>query len=330
MASDYSSADANGPHDADGDKAGDDAIDDALENALARNDYITISRLAFEQSLRFHRNEQYLAAVEYSDVALVAWRAHFDKAPNDVLAVARPTELRMLNAAAAQNFNQGRFAVTVDLIQQARRLATFLPGVSFIASTEWNTALMERWRGDSSKALQHAMRAGEIHRANDASPLNLARVQLFIAQVANDCAADAANQGAPQLVDRYLRVARRHLLGATPPSDSRHTPAVEGNRRLIYSTYSRLMGKNEDRLGMLQSIIPLAHALNDPILEGQVYTALGDEHAFQRRAGEARTCYLIAFEMLLSSHAPSLAVWPLRPIKHDWEYSLERFADVLR
>jgi tetratricopeptide (TPR) repeat protein len=330
MDSDNSSADANDRYDRDSDASRGDAIDDALEIAFAQSDFMTISRLAFEQSLRFHRNEQYFAAVEYSDVALVAWRAHFDKAPSDVLAVARPTELRILNAAATQNFNQGRFGVTADLIQQARRLTPFLPGISFIASTEWNTALMERWRGDYSTALQHALRAGEIHRANSASPLNLARVRLFIAQIANDCAAEAAKQGATQLVDRYLRVARGHLLGATPPPGSRHAPAVEGNLRLIYAAFSRLTGKNEDRLGMLHTIIPLAHALRDPILEGQVYTALGDEYTFQRRTAEARTCYLIAFEILLSSHAPSLAVWPLRPLKQEWEYSLDRFAGALR
>ena len=105
------------------DLARDDEIDDALEIALAQHDYISVSRLSFEQSLRFHHREQYLVAVEYSNISLVAWRIHFDNASEETLAVARPTELRIINTAAVQNFNQGDYDTTIDLIQQARRLA---------------------------------------------------------------------------------------------------------------------------------------------------------------------------------------------------------------
>jgi tetratricopeptide (TPR) repeat protein len=322
LASDHSSFD--------NDDANDNRIDDALENALIQNDYISISQLAFQQARRFHQREQYLAAVEYSDVALVAWRAHFDNASDEALALARPTELRMLNAAAAQNLNQGQFATAVDLIQQARRLLLFMPPTALAAATEWNTSTMELFRGDYSRALQHALRALEIYHASGESSLNIPRLQLFIAQIAHSGAAAATAQGASQLVDRYLRVARQHLYAARPTDDSRHSLAVDGNLRLVYSAYSRLTAKNEDRLSMVQSIIPLAHALQDTILEGQIFTSLGDEMANQGREEEALTCYRIAVNTLVSSHAPALAILPWRVLKKDWEFNLDHFASALR
>jgi tetratricopeptide (TPR) repeat protein len=314
----------------DSDDANDDHIDDELEDALARNDYISVSRFAFERAGRFHQREQYLAAVEYSDVALVAWRAHFDHASVEALVVARPTELRMINAATTHNLNQGRFDTSVDLIHQARRLLMFMSPTVLSAATEWNTAVMEQWRGDHERALQHALRALGIYRASGESSLNVSRLQLFIAQIALSGAAASIAQGATLLVDHYLRVARVHLYAIQPFPDSQHTPALEGGLRLVYSAYSRLTGKNEDRLGMLQSIIPLASALQDSILEGQIFTSLGDEMSNQGRAEEALTCYRIAFDILISSHAPAFAVWPLRALKKDWEFNLDRFASALR
>jgi hypothetical protein len=326
-------ADHNSPDDYDSeftaDQSRDDAFDDELEDALARNDYISLSRLAFERAVHFHRLQLYSIAVEYSDLALDAWRVHFDRRPDDVLTLARSTELRMVNAAATQHFNQNHFNATIDLIHQARRLAALMPPTILTADIEWNTALMERWRRDFPKALQHALRVIKIYRENDASPLEIARTHLFVAQIADDCAASSAAQGATQLVDRYLNVAKHHLNCMRPPTDSPQSPAVEGHYRLIYSAYSRLMGRNENRLGMLESIIPVAQALNDRIFEGQIYTALADEYSFLGSAEQARTCYAFASDTLLSSESPSLALWPLRPLKQEWEYGLDRFAGAL-
>src|SRR5690348_12096268 len=147
------------------DLARDDEIDDALEVALAQYEFISVSRLSFEQSLRLQRREQYSLAAEYSGFSLDTWRIHFDGASEESLAVARPTELRILNTAAVHNFNKGDYNATIDLIQQARRLAALMPPTPLLASTEWNTALMERWRGDYSKALQHAQTALQIYHA---------------------------------------------------------------------------------------------------------------------------------------------------------------------
>lgn len=298
-------------------RARDDEIDDALEVALAQHEFISVSQLSFEQSLRMQRRGLFSVAAKYSSISLDSWHIHFDGASEESLAVVRPTELRLVNTAAAHSFNQGDYATTIDLIQQARRLAALMPPTPLLASTEWNTALMERWRGDYSKALQHAQSALDIYRATDASPINIARLRLFIAQVANDCSTDAATHGATQLVDRNLRLARRHLNAAQPPSESRLSPAVEGIFRLTYSTFSRLSGKNEDRVGLLESIARLAQDLHDPVLEGQTFTALGEEFSFQGREGEAQLCYQFAFETLETSQAPSLGVWPLRHLRQN-------------
>jgi hypothetical protein len=323
MASDRFSPGSEDPHDTHVDQARDDALDDALEEALAQNDFISVSRIAFEQSIHFHRLEQYFVALEYSDIALAAWRAYFDGASDEARTRARSTELRMVNVAATQNFNQGDYLATIDLIQRARRLAALLPPTLLTASTEWTTALLERWRRNFPTALQHGLRVWSLYHTHHASPLNVARIHLFIAQLADDCAASAAARGETQLVDRYLQLAHKHLHMSHPPADSRHTPAAEGNYRLIYATHSRLTGRNEDRVRMLESIVPLALAVHDPILEGQVYYALGDEYSFHGWSERARNLYQRAYERLLASQSPSFAVWPLRPLKQEWEFGLD-------
>jgi tetratricopeptide (TPR) repeat protein len=298
-------------------------LDDALEIALLQRDFITVSRLSFEESVRFHRLEQYVPAVEYSDLALDAWQIHFNTRTSRWTPIVQANELYMLNVSATQHFNRGQFDIATDLIQAARRLSALMPSTSQTASTEWNAALMERWRGDFPTALEHALRAWSVYRANG-EPMTIARIRLFIAQLALDCAAVSAARGADQQFTSYLRLAETHLNRARPPADSRYSLAVEGNFRVIYSIYSRLAGKNEDRVGLLESVALLAGRLNDPILEGQAYTTLADELASREGMFEdALTCYRLALDTLLTSHAPAYGVWPLRALKQDWEQNLD-------
>jgi|GEM_PF-5699986 len=313
-----------------GDPIADALLNDALEDALDQSDLITASRVAFEQSVRYHRAELYSVAVSYSDLAIEAWRTFFHARPSRALPSVRFTELRMLNASAAQHFNRGHFDVAVERIQEARRLGALLPGVALIASTEWNAALMERWRSDFPKALEHAQRALAIYRRTS-DPMSIARLSLFAAQIALDCASMFRARGAEQQAASYLDRARAHLEIARPPGNDLAAIAVDGNFRVIYSIYSRLAGKNEDRVGLLESVARRARSLDHPLLEGEVYTALGNEFASQAgKTGEALICFRKAFRLLLSSHAPAYAVWPLRALKHDWEYNLDLVAHSLR
>jgi hypothetical protein len=50
----------------------------------------------------------------------------------------------------------------------------------------------------------------------------------------------------------------------------------------------------------------------------------------QGREEETLTCYWIAFDILISSHAPALAALPWRALKKDWEFNLDRFASARR
>jgi tetratricopeptide (TPR) repeat protein len=305
-----------------GDPVSDGLLDDALDDALEQGDLITASRVAFEQSVRFHRIEEFKAAITYGDLAIETWRLFFHDRPSHAAPSVRFTELRMLNASAAQHFNRGHFAMAAERIQDARRLATLLPGVSLIASTEWNTALMERWRRDFPTALDHAERALAIYRA-DSDLMSIARLSQFVAQLALDCAAMSFSLGAPRQATPYLAKARAYLEDSRPPSNDVHTSAVDGSFRVIYAMYSRLTAKNEDRVGLLESVARHAHNVAHPALEGLAYTTLGDEYASREgMSDDARTCYATAFRLLLSSSTPAYTVWPLRALKQDWEYNL--------
>jgi tetratricopeptide (TPR) repeat protein len=235
----------------------------------------------------------------------------------------------MLNASATQHFNRGHFRIAAERIQEARRLATFVPGASLIASTEWNTALMERWRCDYPKALKHARRAWRIYLAQS-DAMSVARLSQFVAEVSLDCAAQARNRGDEQSAIAYLELAHDYLEYARPPFAERYAGVVDAKFSMVYANYSRLAGLNEDRVGLLEHVAHQARNLGGFILEGQTYNSLGDEYASQGRMEEALTCYRRSFHLLLVSDSPSTAVWPLRALKQDWEYNLDRLAPVLR
>jgi tetratricopeptide (TPR) repeat protein len=322
------------PHPLASDVAGDPIIDalldDALDAALAQNDLISAARLAFKQSVRFHRIEDFKVAISYSDLAIEKWRLFFHDRPSRDEFSVRFTELRMLNASANQHFCRGHFDVAVERIQDARRLAAFLPGVSLIASTEWNAAVMERWRGDSRKALVCAERALDIYRAQS-DPMSVSRLSQLSAQLALDCAAMSTARGATQQASLYLEQARGYLEGARPPRDDFGAAAVDDNFRVIYANYSRMTAKNEDRVALLESVAQRARDMEHAAMEGLAYTTLGDEYASRDgMTDEALACYGRAFRLLLSSNGPAYAVWPLRALKHEWEFSLDRFAGALR
>jgi tetratricopeptide (TPR) repeat protein len=317
-------------HEFAGDPVADAQLDAELDAALEHGDSLTSSHLAFEQSVKFHRIEDYRNAILYGDLAIEAWQSFFHDRPSRDEPSVRFTGLRMLNASTAQHFCRGHFDIAAERIQEARRLALFSPDSSLIASTEWNAALMERWRSDYPKALEHAERALVIYRAQS-DPMSVARLSQFAAQVALDCVMSARSRGATRLAASYLAKARKHLTNSRPPGDGFIADAVDDNFRLIYAVYSRLKRKNEDRAELLESVILHAHAMEYPALEGLAFHVLGDEYASREGlSGQASGCYARAFKLLLSSSAPAYAVWPLRALKQEWEYSLNSVADVLR
>jgi tetratricopeptide (TPR) repeat protein len=197
-----------------------------------------------------------------------------------------------------------------------------------VASTEWNTALMERWRRDFPKALEHAQLAWRIY-LKQSDPMSVARLSQFIAEVALDCAIQAKALRAEHKAIEYLELAHDHLEYARPPSGEYNTNLIDAKFSMVYSTYSRLAGINENRFDLLESIAQFAHRTGDPLFEGQVHHALADELSFLGREDDALACYGKAFNLLLSSPAPAYAVWPLRALKQEWEYGLDRFASVL-
>jgi hypothetical protein len=312
-----------------GDPLADARLIDELEVALEQGDLLTTSLLAFEISVMHHRIDDFYIAKTYSDLALETWRAFFyERRTRDHHSV-QFTELRMLNASALQHFNRGHFAIAAERIQEARRLALFMPDSSLIASTEWNTALMERWRRDFPKALEHAQLAWRIY-LQQSDPMSVARLSQFIAEVALDCAMQAKTLQAEGKAAEYLKLAHDHLEYARPPSGEYNTNLIDAKFRVVYSTYSRLAGINEERFDLLESVAQFAHRTGDTLFEGQVYNALADELSYLGMEGDALACYGIAFRLLLSSPAPAYAVWPLRALKQEWEYSLDRFASALR
>jgi tetratricopeptide (TPR) repeat protein len=312
-----------------GDPIADVRLNNELEIALEQGDLLTTSLLAFELSVLYHRIDDFYVAKSYSDLALETWRAFYFERPTRYHPSVLFTELRMLNASALQHFSRGHFDIAAERIQEARRVALFMPDTALLASTEWNTALMERWRRDFPKALEHAQLAWSIYQ-KQSDPMSVARLGQFIAEVALDCAAQAMANRAESEAAEYLELAHDHLEYARPPSGEYNTNLIDAKFSMVYSTYSRLAGINENRFDLLESIAQFAHRTGDPLFEGQVHHALAEELSFLGRPEAALNRYREAFHVLLTSGAPAYAVWPLRAIKQEWEYNLGRFANALR
>lgn len=318
------------PDDVAGDPIADGLLDAELDDALKRRDLITAARVAFAQSVRHQRIEDYFSAIQYSETALEVWRLFFSDHPSRNERSVLLTELHMLNVSIGQHFTRGHFDIAAERIQEARRLALFLPGVSLIASTEWGAAIMERWRGDSRAALHHAERALETYLV-ESDPMSIVRLSQFAAQLALDCAAAAGSSGETQRVESYLKKAHGYIDASRPPGNTRAALAIDGHFSVLYTTYSRLAGRNENRVALLEFVRQRARNLRYPFLEGLVFQALGDEYAsHDGMSGQALGYYSESFRILLASDAPAYAVWPLRALKHEWEYSLDRFAPMLR
>lgn len=297
------------------------ATDVALENAYYLRRFDMVARLAYGQSAGLQRQMRFDKALSYTLIARDAWGEH--KSTSSTRAPVSPadllTELKILNLAAVQLYQQGHYTEAEDCVSGAGSLIPSEPQPDavrlVVASLDWTKSLLERSRNEPAVALSHARNALSTYITLDA-PAELRRLRLHAASVALDGAEAARTPNQNPLMRDYLSHAREYLQAAVPSVASIYSEAVDDVFRLVYTRYTRLVHYSEDRIGLAHLVLDRAERARDPIGMGRAYQALAEELASQLdRSEEALNYYRSAVTCFLKSSNPSLAAQPRRVLR---------------
>lgn len=232
-------------------------------------------------------------------------------------------ELEVVSQLAGFEFFLARYESAERLLQEARGLAPLVaqaPEHRIVAATlAWLEAHLYRWRGQPELALRPAAAAAEVY-TEASSPASAARSQMMVADVALDLA-----ERFPDGMDRYgmLRVARPHVQLGLRLARAAHDEIGQGMARLTQARYSRLAGRNEDRIALIEQVARTAQQRDDEALLAQAFTALGDELAALGEEESALNRYREVLAVLDGSDVPALGIWAHRALHHFHEHRID-------
>ncbi len=287
---------------------------------------------------------------EYAQVALICAEAYHELQLFDLAATVAVNGLSAWVALGSSSEAcdlsleidlRDRFSVELFLIgqyedasQQARtalRLTRALPAtrqaILRAAGLEWTIALLHRWRSDTSRARRDILAALETYEQLG-TPGELARIRTVVADIALDALMPLGVGIAYHHQEEFVQLARMQLVLALGGMEDAGNIDQSGRcmALLAHARLSRVLGVNEDRFALLESVGQVATRLHDLPLLSQVYTALGDEFGAAGRAeAEAqRNCYRRALAVVEGSHAPAYGTWARRGLLREAEYRTER------
>lgn len=226
--------------------------------------------------------------------------------------------MQVLSQLAIFEFYQGHYWDAQQYLEQAHQLLPYVPTRSLAAGTlEWLRSLLDRWTGNSWRALKEACAAAQIFvdvgNASSASRIGIA---------AGECALDIAQQldvrGSE--CDHLLCVAHEHLAAARKLAISDHDENGQVLAALGEARWSRIARRNEARRTALEDLLAQSRRLNDEILVAQSYTMLGDELAFHEERESANNCYRAALDALEGTDSPAAGVWAWRSLRFPEEW----------
>jgi tetratricopeptide (TPR) repeat protein len=285
-------------------------VDEILTVALraqARAEFLEL--LAF-QGILFRSAEKFQAAADNLEASLDLLYYH----ARDEAEVDSALELEFLAQLATYEFFLARFDQAIETTDLARRI---MPRVSTkplaAASVAWVQAHLDRLRGMPERALPLALQAAEVH-AREASITSQDRIEAFVAEVALDLAERVPS--GPSATNRapFLTLARTHRRRAEQLARAAHDLPGLALINLTRVRESRLRGRNEARVPILESVLTTARKLQDTALLAQALTTLGDELAAGTNSEQAKNCWRQALAALEGSEVPALRVLPQRAL----------------
>jgi tetratricopeptide (TPR) repeat protein len=286
-------------------------LDEALGLALRLDDLGACAELAYLHSSISSERQEFAVAADYGDISLEALHMIGDGANRPVDAA---FELEVVVGLSIHNFLRGQYQNSMSCVEEARRLIPLAPKRPLqAAAIEWMAALLDRWRGDLSGALHHAMAASEVYAGSGGLALN-ARIQSVVADIALDLARSFATDGPHHARDAFIELAGPYAKRAVQLAAKAQSASDQGLSLLTRARYRRTRGGNAEGIPTIEAVAHMANQLGDVPLLGQAHTALGDELAARGEAEAALNCYRTALDVLARSDASAMAVWPRRAL----------------
>ncbi len=232
-------------------------------------------------------------------------------------ALEAPQTLEVLVQLGGAEFFLAHYDEAQQLLDNARYL---LPAITRLGPTaetqlvagslEWFQSQLDRWRGQSTRALGAASRAAGIYR-EFGSPISAARAQLIVAEIQLDLAAQRSTREGRRL---QARPAQAQITAGLRLAAEAADPVGTALLEFAEARRSRLEGLNTDRLGAIDRLVQIGQHLHDTGILAQAYTALGDELMFQGDAENAANHYHEALAQIDGSDIPALGVWAWRAL----------------
>jgi len=286
-------------------------LDEALEQAYDLNDPGELLDLLYT-----HGNAS-RGMLRYSDAAL-AYRDYLDVVEEygeQGAAFDAPFALDALVQLAGAEFFLAHYDIADQLLTQVREsmspLALVLPNpeMQLVAATaEWFQSQLYRWRELPEQAILPATTAGTLY-TELGSPISAARSQLIIAEITLDIAEKESD--ATRRHDLAMD-AQPHIALASRLAGDAGDQIGAGIISLADARLSRLIGKDQDRIALIEQIANVGQRLGDEAVLAQAFTALGTELAAQGNTEAALQRYRDVRHILDGSDVPALGIWALR------------------
>jgi tetratricopeptide (TPR) repeat protein len=240
------------------------------------------------------------AAADYAACLALLREESAGSGPSDA-----PFELAVLSQLAGFTYYLGQIDRSEQLLRDARKLAPLAPGhLVDAATTEWIQAHIFRARSQPELALRPALAAADIY-LDAGQPTSAARIQILVAEIALDLA-DHFTIGSAR--SAFAKLGHAHTQVAKGLAKEAGDAIGEALAALASARYSRLCGRNENRIARLERVAHTAQQLDDSALLAQAVTALGDELASLGEKEQALNRYRDVISVLDRSDMPTLSL----------------------
>lgn len=224
--------------------------------------------------------------------------------------------LTIRSLLAGFHFFRGHYALAQQLVRQASLLLPSPLAHSLDGATlAWTQALLDRWRGEPARAIQHALYAADRY-TRLGSPASAARIQTVVADIRLDLA-ERLPPGSER--ERTFDQTWPHVRLALKLASEAGDRAGYGPAELVRLRYLRLRGTDRGRAPAIEQVVRLGEQLGDEALVAQGLTSLGDELLAGERTDAALACYREVLDLLEQSDVPAMGRWARRALRLEEE-----------
>lgn len=188
-----------------------------------------------------------------------------------------------------------------------------------LAAIAWMRALVARWRGDPTSALQQAHQAAATFSTSTspAGRLSWGRLQTVLADIALDIA-ETLPQAPSRVPESFLHLGGRCAQDAISYTHTNGDKVGKAMAGLAQARFQRLAGRPVNTVPSIERTLRTATQCGDVALLAQGYTTLG----FELLSGVGRSnapdaglnCFRKALEIVHMGDVPAMAAWARRAL----------------